>query len=60
MEKRFEMKLKRQAKQLGYQLVSIEHKAAYRTRSREEFLGSLVTDKATRQALERNGALAEQ
>jgi transposase len=27
-EKRFEMKLKRQAKQLGYQLVPIEHKAA--------------------------------
>ena len=27
-EKRLEMKLKRQAKQLGYQLVPIEHKAA--------------------------------
>ena len=27
-EKRFEMKLKRQAKQLGYQLVPIEHNAA--------------------------------
>jgi hypothetical protein len=27
-EKRFEMKLKRQAKQLGYQLDPIEHKAA--------------------------------
>jgi hypothetical protein len=27
-EERFEMKLKRQAKQLGYQLVPIEHKAA--------------------------------
>ncbi len=27
-EKRLEIKLKRQAKQLGYQLVPIEHKAA--------------------------------
>jgi hypothetical protein len=46
-EKRLEPRLKRQAKQLGYELVPIEPKAAYRTRfSASQFLGSLTLSRS--------------